>query len=132
MKPVRHRTRKLAWTLTLAVAALLLPASLAHAQHGGGGGHAGPGGSGSSHHHGHHAFSGGSGWVVGGYYPDWGYGPFYGGYSGYGIFGPNVAADPYFGVYAPGPYFGVFSPYSGGSPFGQSTTFGVFNFMDSF
>ena len=126
MKPVRHYFRKLAWTLTLAVAALLLPASLAHAGHGYGGGHAGSGGSGYSTHHGYHPYSAGNGWTWGGYshYPYyWGYDSFYGGYYGYGGAIGSVAIDP---------YFGVDTPFWGVSPVGHSTMDDVLNFMDSF
>ena len=72
MKPVKNHARKLAWTLTLAVAALMLPASVAHAQHGTSGGHAALGSSGFSTHQGHHPYYGGYGFGVGGYYPGWG------------------------------------------------------------
>ena len=61
MKTVRHEIGKLVLSLTLAVAALLLPSSLAHAGNGHGGGHAGWGGPGLASHHGHHPYSGGYG-----------------------------------------------------------------------
>ncbi len=123
MKSVRQGIRKLAWTLTLAVAAWLLPASLAHAGSGHGGGHAGPGGSGSFTHHGHHPYSGGYGWTWGGYYPYWGYDPFYGGSFGYG---------GTIGVAASTPYSGVHAPFGGVSPVGHSTMDDVMDFMGSF
>jgi hypothetical protein len=125
MKPFRHHIRKLAWTLTLAMAALLLPASLVYAGHGHGGGHAGVGGSWYSTYHGHHPYSGGYGWTWGGYYdPYWGYDSFDGGYYGYGGYNGNVTIAPYF--------FGVYTPYWGDSLFGHSTRDGFSKFGDLF
>jgi hypothetical protein len=124
MEPVRHCIGKLALTLTLAVAALLLSSSLAHARQGHGGGHAGWGGSGHPTHHGHHPQSGGSGGTWGGYYyPYLGYDPSYGGYYGYG---------DYFGNLAPGPYLGVYTPYWGVSPVIPSTTYQFPDIMSLF
>jgi hypothetical protein len=131
MKPVKNHARKLAWTLTLAVAALMLPASQAHAQHGASGGHAAFGSSGFSTHQGHHPYHGGYGYGfgVGGYYPDWGwgygygYGSYYGDYLGYGVSAGAVAANPYYGVY---------TPFPGVSSFGPLTTYSGINFGNLF
>ena len=123
MKTVRHEIVKLVLTLTLAVAALLLPSWLAQAGNGPGGGHAGWGGSGQAGHHGHHPYSGGYGGAWGGYYPYWGYDSFYGGYAGYGIYSGDVATSPDFGIYI---------PFWGDSPDIQSGTYQSLNFIDLF
>jgi hypothetical protein len=126
MRPVRHWTGKLALTLTLAVAALMLPSSRAHAQQGHGGGHAGRGGLRATTHHGHHPYGVGYGGTWGGYYPYGGYDSFYGGYYGYGV------GDYYgFGVFnGNGPAFGGVTPYWGVSPVGPSTSYGFVNAID--
>jgi hypothetical protein len=124
MKSSLHHTRKAAWTLTLATAALLFPASLVHAGHGHGGGRAASGGSGYSTFHGQHPYSGGFGATWGGYgYPYPGLNTFYGGYYGYG---------GYVGIVAPDAYFGIYAPDWGISPFGHSTMDDITSFMDSF
>jgi hypothetical protein len=134
MKPVKNHARKLAWTMTLAVAALMLPASLAHAQHGTSGFHAGLGTSGFSTHQGHHPYYGGYGFGAAGFYGGWGwgYGSYYGDDLGYGVSAGAAAANPYYGVYAPSPYYGVYTPFSGVSPFGSSTTYGGINLGNLF
>jgi hypothetical protein len=123
MKTVRHEIGKLVLTLTLAVAALLLPSSLAHAGNGHGGGHAGWGGSGQASRHGHHPYSGGYGGAWGNYYTYWGYDSFYGGYAGYGIYSGDVATSSDFGIYI---------PFWGDSPAIQSGTYQSLNFIDLF
>jgi hypothetical protein len=123
MKSVRHGIGKLALTLALAVTALLLPSSSAHARQGHGGGHAGWGGSGFSTHHAHHPNSGGYGGIWGGYYPYGGYDSFYGGYYGYGGYGAGMTIDPYLGAYT-NPW-GVYPV----TPYG---TYQSMNFMDIF
>ena len=120
MKLVRHGIGRLALTLTLAVAASLLPSSPARAGQGHGGGHAGWGGSGHSRHHGHHPYSGGYGWAAGGYYPYGGYDSYYGGYYGYGIFDGN------------NPYLGVITPYWGVPPASTYTNYDFINSIDLF
>jgi hypothetical protein len=124
MKAVRHSTTRLAWSLTLTVAALLLPPSMAQAGQGHGG-HAGWGGLGHSLHHGHHGLPAGYGgtWGGVGFYPYSGYDSFYGGYPGYFGYGGNVATDYYFGGY---------TPTWGASPFGQSTVSDPTSFMGVF
>ena len=122
MKAVRHLTTRLAWSLTLTVAALLLPPTTARAGQGHGG-HAVWGGSGHSLHHGHQGLLAGYGGSWGGFYPYWGYDSFSGGYSGYGGYGGNAASDFYFGGY---------TPYWGASPFGQSTVIDPGSFMAHF
>jgi hypothetical protein len=119
MKTVRQFTGKLALTLTLAVAALLLPTSPAHAWQGHGRGHAGWGGAGHSGHHGHHPYSGGYGWTWGGYYPYLGYDSFYGGSYGYGI---------YYGA----PPFDAYGAPWGVVPASPSGTYQSTNFIDLF
>ena len=133
MKTVRHEIGKLVLTLTLAVAALLLPSSLVHAGNGHGAGHAGWGGPGQASHHGHHPYSGGYGVAWGGYYPYWGYDSFYGGYAGYGIYSGNVANVPSFGVFST-PFwgFGVLTPSWGASPAIEANTYQSMNFMNVF
>jgi hypothetical protein len=133
MKRVRHFTGRLALLLTLAVAALLLPSSPAHAGGGHGGGHAGLGGAGHSAHHGHFGVSGGYGWTWGGYDPYLGYGSFYGGDYGYGIYSGNVANVPSFGVFST-PFwgFGVLTPSWGASPAIEANTYQSMNFMNVF
>jgi hypothetical protein len=128
MKRDRHFFRKRAWTLTLAVAALLLPASLAHAG-GHGGGHAGGVRAGASTHHGHRPFATGYGWTYGGYYPYGGYNPFYGGYNSF--YGGYSDFGGYNGVVATSPYLGVYTPF-GGAAFDRSVLDDVADFMGSF
>ena len=123
MKTVRHEIGKLVLSLTLAVAALLLPSSLAHAGNGHGGGHAGWGGPGQARRHGHLLHSGGYGGAWGGYYPYWGYDSFYGGYAGYGIYSGEVATSP---------NFGISIPFWGDSTAIQSGTYQSLNFIDLF
>jgi hypothetical protein len=123
MRSVRYVTRTLALTLSLAVAAWLLPSSPARAGQGHGGGHAGLGGPGPSGHHGHQHYLGGYGATWGGYggtwssyYPYWGYDAPYEGYYGYGIFDRN------------NPYLGVINPYWSTLP---SNTYRNYNFVNS-
>jgi hypothetical protein len=128
MEPVRHCIGKLALILTLAVAALLLPSSLAHAWQGHGGGHAGLGGSGHPTHHGHRPHSGGSGGTWGGYYPYWGYDTFYGDSYGY-VYGNSYG----YGIYSGNdPYLGVYTPAWGVSPVTPSTTYQFVDIMSLF
>jgi hypothetical protein len=110
-------------TLSLAVAAWLLPSPTARAGQGHGGVHAGLGGPGPSGHHVHHPYLGGYGgtWggyggTWGGYYPGWGYDAPYGGYYGYGIFDGN------------NPYLGVINPYWSAPP---ANTYANYNFLNS-
>jgi hypothetical protein len=113
MKAVRYATIRLAWSVTLTTAALLLAPSMAQAGQGHGG-HGVWGGSGHSLHHGHHGLLAGFGGTWVGPYPFWGYDSFYGGYPGYAsYYGGNGAADF---------YFGGWTPSWGAWPFGQSTT----------
>jgi hypothetical protein len=130
MKPVRYRIGKLAGTLTLAVAALLLPASLASAGQGHGGGHVGSVGSGFSTHHTHHLNAGGYFSTWGGYYPGWGYDSYYGGDYGFGIYSGN---NPAFGIFSGNnPALGVYTPYWGVSPVVPTNAYGTTNFMGVF
>jgi hypothetical protein len=122
MKAVRHSTMRLAWSLTLTVAALLLLPSMAQAWQGHGG-HGVSGGSGHSFHHGYQGPLGGYGVASVGFYPYWGYDSFYGGYPGYGGYGGNVASDFYFGAYTP--FWGV----PAANPY---TTFDFINAIDFF
>jgi hypothetical protein len=115
MKAVRQSTMRLAWSLALTVAALLLPPTMAQAGQGHGG-HGVWGGSGYSLHHGHHGLLAGYGGTWVGFYPYyWGYDSFYGGYPGYGVYGG------YGGNAATEIYFGGQTPFWGASPFGQPT-----------
>jgi hypothetical protein len=120
MRPVRHVTGTLALTLSLAVAAWLLPSSPARAGQGHGGGHVGWGGPGPSGHHGHHPHSGGYGGTWGGDYPYWGYGASYGGYYGYGNLDGND------------PYLGVITPYWGAPAANTYTNYNFLNSIDLF
>jgi hypothetical protein len=106
MKAVRNCTMRLAWSLTLTVAALLLPPSIAQAGQGHGG-HGVWGGSGRSLHHGHYGLPAGYGGTGVGFYPYWGYESFYvyGGYPAYVGYGGNLANEFDFGGYTP--FWGV-------------------------
>jgi hypothetical protein len=134
MKPLRHRIGILAFTLTLAVAALLLPSYPAHAWQGHGAAHAGQGGAGHNGHHGRHSFSGGFIGSWGGVYPYWDYDPFYAGTYGYGVVPGNAYGGTFGYGTVPGnfPYVGINNPYWGVPSAVPYTNYSFMNSIDFF